>query len=145
MLDTEGAKLVALRVVFVQDPIDAGSVRTAIFDDTCGNLIQLIEMVQPATNQLWTRRGIKTAVCRGRLGKSEPHFAVIVQKPPTPRSSAIPYQCIPSIPDYAAHARIMGFVSLPNWRSDIATPACSVTAGGFAMFRKEPIRCAGPS
>ena len=30
-------------VEFVQEPMDAGPVRMAIFDDTCGNLIQLIE------------------------------------------------------------------------------------------------------
>lgn len=31
-------------VRFVQEPVAAGPVQMAIFDDTCGNLIQLIEM-----------------------------------------------------------------------------------------------------
>jgi hypothetical protein len=28
------------------EPMDAGTVRMAVFDDTCGNLVQLIEMVE---------------------------------------------------------------------------------------------------
>jgi catechol 2,3-dioxygenase-like lactoylglutathione lyase family enzyme len=43
-LDAEAARLRSLDVTFVQDPMDAGPVRMAIIDDTCGNLLQLIEM-----------------------------------------------------------------------------------------------------
>ena len=43
-LDTERKRLGDQGVEFVQEPIDVGPVRIAIFDDTCGNLIQLIEM-----------------------------------------------------------------------------------------------------
>ena len=43
-LDTERKRLGDQGVEFVQEPTDAGPVRMAIFDDTCGNLIQLIEM-----------------------------------------------------------------------------------------------------
>lgn len=32
-------------VVFTQEPMSAGPVRVAVFDDTCGNLIQLVEML----------------------------------------------------------------------------------------------------
>jgi catechol 2,3-dioxygenase-like lactoylglutathione lyase family enzyme len=38
----EHARLVALGVHFTQEPADMGSVTTAVFDDTCGNLIQII-------------------------------------------------------------------------------------------------------
>ena len=31
----------------IADPIDAGPVRMAVLDDTCGNLIQLIQMATP--------------------------------------------------------------------------------------------------
>lgn len=34
-------RLKALGVVFTQDAVDLGPVVTAVFDDTCGNLIQL--------------------------------------------------------------------------------------------------------
>jgi catechol 2,3-dioxygenase-like lactoylglutathione lyase family enzyme len=44
-LDVEWKRLVNFGVTFTQDPMDAGPVRMAVFDDTCGNLIQLIEMV----------------------------------------------------------------------------------------------------
>jgi catechol 2,3-dioxygenase-like lactoylglutathione lyase family enzyme len=37
----EAERLKELGVVFTQDPIDYGPVVTAVFDDTCGNLIQL--------------------------------------------------------------------------------------------------------
>jgi catechol 2,3-dioxygenase-like lactoylglutathione lyase family enzyme len=43
-LDGEVEKLRARGVVFNVDPTDAGTVRMATFDDTCGNLIQLVEM-----------------------------------------------------------------------------------------------------
>jgi len=37
----EHERLVGLGVRFTQPPIDMGSVTTAVFDDTCGNLIQI--------------------------------------------------------------------------------------------------------
>jgi catechol 2,3-dioxygenase-like lactoylglutathione lyase family enzyme len=40
-VDAEHARLVAEGVTFVQPPTDMGTVRTAVFDDTCGNLIQI--------------------------------------------------------------------------------------------------------
>lgn len=43
-LDAEHRRLVSLGVAFTQPPMDAGPVRMAVFDDTCGNLIQIIEM-----------------------------------------------------------------------------------------------------
>ncbi|MEL7026340.1 MAG: VOC family protein [Pseudomonadota bacterium] len=42
-LAAEHARLVARGVTFTTEPLDAGPVRMAVFDDTCGNLIQLIE------------------------------------------------------------------------------------------------------
>ena len=39
----EHARLTALGVRFVQPPVAMGPVTTAVFDDTCGNLIQLAE------------------------------------------------------------------------------------------------------
>lgn len=47
-LDEERKRLGELGVEFVQEPMDAGPVRMAVFDDTCGNLIQLIEMIDAA-------------------------------------------------------------------------------------------------
>ena len=43
-LNAEFARLRELGVVFTTEPMDAGPVRMAVLDDTCGNLIQLIEM-----------------------------------------------------------------------------------------------------
>ncbi|UWQ23142.1 VOC family protein [Jannaschia sp. W003] len=46
-VDDLGAECDRLRgqgVAFAQDPTDAGPVRVAVIDDTCGNLIQLIEV-----------------------------------------------------------------------------------------------------
>jgi len=43
-LDDEWKRLVDLGVKFNLEPMDAGTVHMAVFDDTCGNLIQLIEM-----------------------------------------------------------------------------------------------------
>jgi catechol 2,3-dioxygenase-like lactoylglutathione lyase family enzyme len=37
----EHARLQALGVRFTQEPLEMGQVTTAVFDDTCGNLIQL--------------------------------------------------------------------------------------------------------
>ncbi|MEM7223011.1 MAG: VOC family protein [Pseudomonadota bacterium] len=47
-LDAERKRLGEHGVEFVQEPMDAGPVRMAVFDDTCGNLIQLIEMQDAA-------------------------------------------------------------------------------------------------
>jgi predicted enzyme related to lactoylglutathione lyase len=41
----EFERLSAAGVSFVQPPMEAGPVRMAVFDDTCGNLIQMIEMI----------------------------------------------------------------------------------------------------
>ena len=38
----EHARLAGLGVVFTQPPMDIGEAVVAVFDDTCGNLIQLI-------------------------------------------------------------------------------------------------------
>lgn len=42
----EYRRLVALGVSFTREPIDAGTVWMAVLDDTCGNLIQIIQMKQ---------------------------------------------------------------------------------------------------
>lgn len=42
-VEAEHERLVAKGVRFVQPPTDVGTVITAIFDDTCGNLIQLAQ------------------------------------------------------------------------------------------------------
>ena len=41
--EAEHERLVAEGVRFVQPPTDLGTVITAVFDDTCGNLIQIME------------------------------------------------------------------------------------------------------
>ena len=43
-LDAEWKKLTGRGVKFVIEPMDAGPLHMAVLDDTCGNLIQLIEM-----------------------------------------------------------------------------------------------------
>lgn len=43
-LAAEHERLRALDVRFTLEPMDAGTVRMAVFDDTCGNLIQIVEM-----------------------------------------------------------------------------------------------------
>jgi catechol 2,3-dioxygenase-like lactoylglutathione lyase family enzyme len=40
-VDSEYERLTALGVSFTQPPVDMGPVKTAVFDDTCGNLIQI--------------------------------------------------------------------------------------------------------
>lgn len=45
-LDKEFGRLSGLGVTFTVKPMDAGTVRMAVFDDTCGNLIQIIETVE---------------------------------------------------------------------------------------------------
>lgn len=44
-LDAEFERLKALGVQFASEPVDAGPVRMAVFDDTCGNLIQIVQYV----------------------------------------------------------------------------------------------------
>lgn len=45
-LKKEFERLRNLGVGFTLEPMDAGPVRMAVLDDTCGNLIQLVEMVE---------------------------------------------------------------------------------------------------
>lgn len=45
-IDAEVERLEALGVTFTQPPIKAGGAKMAVFDDTCGNLIQLIELLE---------------------------------------------------------------------------------------------------
>ena len=47
-LDAERKRLGDLGVEFTVEPMDARPVRMAVFDDTCGNLIQLIQMMDAA-------------------------------------------------------------------------------------------------
>ncbi|GHB40719.1 hypothetical protein GCM10007094_32670 [Pseudovibrio japonicus] len=47
-LDAERKRLGDLGVKFTVEPMDAGPVRMAVLDDTCGNLIQLIQMTNAA-------------------------------------------------------------------------------------------------
>ncbi len=42
-VEAEHERLVAKGVRFVQPPTDLGTVVTAVFDDTCGNLIQIMQ------------------------------------------------------------------------------------------------------
>jgi predicted enzyme related to lactoylglutathione lyase len=42
-IEIEHARLTSKGVVFTQPPTDVGTAVVAVFDDTCGNLIQLIE------------------------------------------------------------------------------------------------------
>jgi catechol 2,3-dioxygenase-like lactoylglutathione lyase family enzyme len=43
-IQAEFDRLTGLGVTFVQPPTPMGPVTTAVFDDTCGNLIQIAEM-----------------------------------------------------------------------------------------------------
>jgi catechol 2,3-dioxygenase-like lactoylglutathione lyase family enzyme len=43
-LDSEYQRLTGLGVEFTQAPMQAGPVKMAVLDDTCGNLIQLVEI-----------------------------------------------------------------------------------------------------
>jgi catechol 2,3-dioxygenase-like lactoylglutathione lyase family enzyme len=45
-LQKEFERLRDLGVAFTVEPMNAGTVRMAVLDDTCGNLIQLIEMIE---------------------------------------------------------------------------------------------------
>ena len=42
-LDAEYERLSGEGVTFTQPPMDAGEVKMAVFDDTCGNLIQIFQ------------------------------------------------------------------------------------------------------
>jgi catechol 2,3-dioxygenase-like lactoylglutathione lyase family enzyme len=42
-LQAEFSRLRNLGVTFTQEPLDLGPVKTAVFDDTCGNLIQIAQ------------------------------------------------------------------------------------------------------
>ena len=44
-LDAEFARLAELEVEFLMNPTAAGSVKMAVLNDTCGNYIQLIEIL----------------------------------------------------------------------------------------------------
>jgi catechol 2,3-dioxygenase-like lactoylglutathione lyase family enzyme len=46
-IDAEYSRLKAAGVQFTQPPVDMGPVKTAVLDDTCGNLIQIA--TQPAS------------------------------------------------------------------------------------------------
>ena len=39
----EHSRLTGLGVTFTQEPVEAGPVTVAVLDDTCGNLIQLVQ------------------------------------------------------------------------------------------------------
>ena len=41
---TEHRRLTGLGVTFTQPPTEMGPVTTAVFDDTCGNLIQIVQL-----------------------------------------------------------------------------------------------------
>lgn len=43
-IDEEYKRLKDLGVVFTMDPTEMGPVKTAVFDDTCGNLIQIMQL-----------------------------------------------------------------------------------------------------
>lgn len=46
-IEAEVTRLKSLGVTFTLGPMDAGTVKMAVFDDTCGNLIQIIQMKAP--------------------------------------------------------------------------------------------------
>ena len=48
-LQAEYERLTSLGVLFTQPPTDIGTAHVAVFDDTCGNLIQLVAMKPAAT------------------------------------------------------------------------------------------------
>lgn len=47
-LKLEYERLCSQGVTFTQTPMEAGNVKMAVLDDTCGNLIQLVEMISEA-------------------------------------------------------------------------------------------------
>jgi catechol 2,3-dioxygenase-like lactoylglutathione lyase family enzyme len=46
-LQGEYERLVSLGVRFIREPLETGANITAVFDDTCGNLIQIAQMIDP--------------------------------------------------------------------------------------------------
>jgi hypothetical protein len=44
-VDVEYSRLVALGVVFSMSPTVMGTVKLAVFDDTCGNNIQIFQVI----------------------------------------------------------------------------------------------------
>jgi catechol 2,3-dioxygenase-like lactoylglutathione lyase family enzyme len=46
-VEREYERLIGLGVQFTQPPVDMGPVTTAVFDDTCGNLIQIATLAVP--------------------------------------------------------------------------------------------------
>jgi catechol 2,3-dioxygenase-like lactoylglutathione lyase family enzyme len=42
-IDKEYSRLLSLNVTFKQEPLNTGAVKIAVFDDTCGNLIQIYQ------------------------------------------------------------------------------------------------------
>jgi len=44
-IDAEHVRLSELGVSFTQNPVESGEVKYAVFDDTCGNLIQIYQQV----------------------------------------------------------------------------------------------------
>jgi predicted enzyme related to lactoylglutathione lyase len=49
-VEAEHARLTGKGVIFTQPPTDIGTAVVAVFDDTCGNLIQLIAEKPPAND-----------------------------------------------------------------------------------------------
>ncbi|MBM2622596.1 VOC family protein [Actinoplanes sp. LDG1-06] len=47
-VQAEYERMSGLGVRFTQEPADMGTLWTAVFDDTCGNLIQIIQMKETA-------------------------------------------------------------------------------------------------
>jgi len=45
-IESEVDRLEAAGVTFTQPPMKAGGAKMAVFDDTCGNLIQIIELLE---------------------------------------------------------------------------------------------------
>lgn len=45
-IETEVARLEEMGVAFTQPPVKAGGAIMAVFDDTCGNLVQLIQLLE---------------------------------------------------------------------------------------------------
>lgn len=43
-IDAEYKRLQVVGVAFTQSPTSAGTVKMAVFDDTCGNLIQIVQL-----------------------------------------------------------------------------------------------------
>ena len=47
-LEADCARLRSLGVAFVREPLNAGPVRVALLDDTCGNVVQLYQVLDAA-------------------------------------------------------------------------------------------------